>query len=788
MPTGLKRDLGLLSTTALAIGAMVGSGIFILPAIAYDAAGPAAVLAFFLAGLLVLPAAISAAEMATAMPEDGGAYIYVERGMGPVLGTVAGIGTWLMLSLKSSLALVGGVPYLVVLAPELADWIVPFAIGLAIFFTTVNIVSAEGSGRMQFLIVGVMLLVMALFVGGGLSTSTFDGGQTAGSFDLTSDGLLAAIGVVFVSYAGVTKVTAVAEEVENPGRNLPLAMVGSLLFTTALYVAVVWVAIGVADLDPGAGFVPEGGEDTAPIAAAADAIFGQLGVIAIVLAALLALASTANAGLLAASRFPFAMARDGLVPPRLEDVSDRFATPVNAIALTGAVMVVLVSVFPVQQIAQFGSAFQILVFILLNIAIVGFREGTIENYNPEFIAPWYPWLQFIGIGGGVLVLSQMGLVPFLGSLLIVVGSLGWYGLYVRPRVDREGAARTGVRQSVSEAALTRTREQFAADRRRDVLVSLTPATTEAARTDLLRIATDLTQLGGGSVTVTSFTERPHRAFTDSGPTVTTSERPDWIETASRAPWATENSDAAPDRRGSKSSDDHSGGHDGSLRTSGDQPIKTAEQPSITYREITSESTPEAIVEYASFEGHDLLVLERRREELHDRFPTGITSYVLRHAPCGVVLVEDRGFDGADEIAVVTTRGAYDPLKLLVADAIAEETGAELTLLQAVPADVTDARRATVEEYHTELTRLLAVPVTSRIIEADDRLAGLARFAETADLVVTGTESRGLGGLLLGRPGDRLVDAVDATAIMVQPADQQRPGLVQQYVLDRLFDG
>ncbi len=767
---------------------MVGSGIFILPAIAYDSAGPAAVLAFFIAGLLVLPAAISAAEMATAMPEDGGAYIYVERGMGPVLGTIAGIGTWLMLSLKSSLALVGGVPYLVVLAPELADWIVPFAIGLAIFFTTVNIVSAEGSGRMQFLIVGVMLLVMALFVGGGLSSSTFSGAQTAGSFDPTSDGLLAAIGVVFVSYAGVTKVTAVAEEVENPGRNLPLAMVGSLLFTTALYVAVVWVAIGVADLEPGAGFVPEAGEDTAPIAAAADVVFGQAGVIAIVLAALLALASTANAGLLAASRFPFAMARDGLVPASLEDVSERFATPVNAIALTGAVMVVLVSVFPVQRIAQFGSAFQILVFILLNIAIIGFREGAIEEYHPEFIAPWYPWLQLIGIGGGLLVLTQMGLVPFLGSLVIVAGSLAWYALYVRPRVDREGAARTGVRQSVSEAALERTRELFSAGRRQEVLVSLTPSTSESARADLLRIASDLTQLGGGSVTVARFTERPHRAFTDSGPTVTDAERPAWLETASSAPWATGSARPVTDRGASGEADDPSGDHDGdgSLRTSGGQLTDTPAQTQITYREITSESTPEAIVEYASYEGQDLIVLERRREELNDRLPTGITSYVLRHAHCGVVLVEDRGFEGADEIAVVATRGAYDPLKLLVADAIAEETGAELSLLQAVPADVTDARRATIEEYHAELTRLLTVPVNSRIIETDDRVAGLVRFAESADLVVTGTENRGLSGVLLGRPGDRLVDAVDVTAIMVQPADQQRPGLVQRLVLERLF--
>ncbi len=769
MPTDLKRDLGLLSTTALAIGAMVGSGIFILPAIAYVAAGPAAVVAFLIAGLLVLPAAISAAEMATAMPEDGGAYIYVERGMGPVLGTVAGIGTWLMLSLKSSLALVGGVPYLAQLAPVLADWIVVLAVALALFFTLINIVSAKGSGSMQFVIVGVMLAVMAFFIVGGFSSQAFAPEQTAGSFDLTADGILAAVGVVFVSYAGVTKVTAVAEEVKDPGRNLPLAMVGSLVFTTALYVAVVWIAIGLADLEPGAGFVPAApGEETAPIAAAAATAFGQLGVVAIVLAALLALASTANAGLLAASRFPFAMARDGLVPPQFESISARYNTPANAIALTGGVMVVLVTVFPVERIAQFGSAFQILVFILLNVAVIGFREGAVEEYSPVFVSPLYPWLQLVGIGGGVLVLTQMGFVPFLGSLVIVGGSLAWYYLYARPRIDREGAARSGVRQSVGESAVERTAELFAEDRRHDVLVAITDVTNDQARTNLVRIATDLSRLRTGSVTVARFVDVPHRAFTGSGPSVTRREAPDWLSVDDPPSWMQET--------------------DWSLRPSGGTELRGAAGASFDYLEIESEDVPDAIVEFATFDGYDLLVLERRREEFHRPFAGGLNDHVLRNAPCGVLLVEDRGFDGVDEIAVVASRGAYDPLKLLVADAIAEETGAELVLLQAVPADAPGQRRQVIEDYHAELMRILTVRARSHVVETDDRVDGLARFAESADLLVTGTESRGILGDMLGRPGDRLVDSVDVTAVMVQPTDEHRPGLVQRLILDRLFGG
>jgi APA family basic amino acid/polyamine antiporter len=105
--TDLERDLGLYSAVALSMGAMIGGGIFVLPAVGYKKAGPAVVVAYLLAGLLVLPNALSKAEMATAMPEDGGTYLYIDRAMGPLFGTIAGIGVWFSLVFKSAFALVG---------------------------------------------------------------------------------------------------------------------------------------------------------------------------------------------------------------------------------------------------------------------------------------------------------------------------------------------------------------------------------------------------------------------------------------------------------------------------------------------------------------------------------------------------------------------------------------------------------------------------------------------------------------------------------------------------------
>ncbi len=384
----LERDLGLPSVLAISVGAMIGSGIFILPALALEIAGPGVIVAYALAGLLVVPAALSKSEMATAMPEAGGTYIYIERGMGPLLGTIAGAGTWFSLSFKGALALIGGVPYLLLLADLPAQ---PVALALATVLILINIVGAKQTGRLQLLIVVIMLAALGWFAAG--SAPSVQSANYAEFFDAGVGGLLAATGLVFVSYAGVTKIASIAEEVEQPGRNIPLGILGSLVFTTLLYVAIVAVLVGATDTGAVA-------SSLTPVAVVARETLGQLGVIAVILAAVLALVSTANAGILSSSRYPFAMSRDALVPPSLSAVSDRFGTPVQSITITGAVLLVLIAFVPILEIAKLASAFQVLVFGLINLAVVAFREGSAE-YDPEFTSPLYPWVQIFGtIRGG----------------------------------------------------------------------------------------------------------------------------------------------------------------------------------------------------------------------------------------------------------------------------------------------------------------------------------------------------------------------------------------------------
>lgn len=245
MKSDLERDLGLYATVMISMGAMIGSGIFVLPALGLKKAGPAVILAYILAGLVVMPAALSKAEMATAMPESGGTYLYIDRAMGPLAGTVAGIGAWFSLVFKSSFALVGLGAYLLLLVPLSGELVTAVALGLAALIVVLNIVGTEQSGKAQSIVVtAVVVALVAYILNAGVAV---DPARFGGFTQKGTGGIVTAAAFVFVSYAGVTKVASVAEEVENPDRNLPLGILISMGAMMLLYTLVVAAVVGLND-------------------------------------------------------------------------------------------------------------------------------------------------------------------------------------------------------------------------------------------------------------------------------------------------------------------------------------------------------------------------------------------------------------------------------------------------------------------------------------------------------------------------------------------------------------
>jgi amino acid transporter len=716
----LERDLGLPSVLAISIGAMIGSGIFILPALALEIAGPMVVFAYALAGLLVVPAALSKSEMATAMPEAGGTYVYIERGMGPLLGTVAGVGTWFSLSFKGALALVGGVPYLLLLFDLPLK---PVAIGLAALLIVVNVVGAKQTGRLQLGIVVVMLAAMGWFAAG--SVGGVERANFAGFFDAGIGGLLAATGLVFVSYAGVTKVASVAEEVETPGRNIPLGILGSLAFTTVLYVAIVAVLVGITDPGSVAGSLT-------PVAVAAEVTLGQVGVVAVILAAVLALVSTANAGILSSSRYPFAMSRDRLVPDSLSAVSERFGTPLNAITLTGVVLLALIAFVPILEIAKLASAFQILVFALVNVAVVAFREGS-DDYDPEFTAPLYPWVQIFGVVTGFALLTQMGLIAILGAVAIIAGSVLWYVLYVRPRVDREGAATDAIRRQVGRQALGEV-ESERTNAPREVLVAFTKQVDESRERSLVSLAADLVRPDDGRVTAVRFEEVPDQVPLDA---------------------ATDQS--AADRSFERRMD----------------ALGTDLGVDVEADETVSHDTKHAVVNAAAHRGIDVVVAEHEPLRLRSRLVGDPIDWVVRHAPCDVLLVDNRGYDAPTDVSLMGDGSTFAPVTVNTAEAIAKGNDGELSLWFPEGTE-TDKQRRTLEEYAAELSALLSVPVRTQWLRTDG-----GRLSQPDLLVRRGSDDRLHDALFEER-----IPNPGCTTVTVYPHESRRPSLGRR-LLERL---
>ncbi len=422
----LKRELTLLDVFCIASGAMISSGLFVLPGLAHARAGPAVVISYLVAGLLAMTGMLSQAELVSAMPKAGGTYFYITRAMGPTIGTVDGLITWFSLSLKSAFALVGIAAFAAILADINMQLL---AVALCILFVLINLVGIKEAGRTQVIIVLSLFAILVFYVVRGLPAVRFQYLEPFAPQGLPA--IFYTAGFVFVSYGGLLKVASVAEEVKDPARVVPLGMILSLLIVTILYMLVVFVTTGVlgaAELD----------HSLTPISIGARAFLGQWGMVILSIAAVLAFVSTANAGIMAASRYPLALSRDGLLPEFLQGISARFKTPHIAIIVTGVFMIVAVFL-KLDVLVKAASTVLILTYTFSCLSIIVLRESRLQNYQPRFRAPLYPWIQIIGVVGFGLLLFEMGRTALVASSILIVSGLFVYWFYGRIRASREFA-------------------------------------------------------------------------------------------------------------------------------------------------------------------------------------------------------------------------------------------------------------------------------------------------------------------------------------------------------------
>jgi amino acid transporter len=407
-------------------------------------------LSFVIGGVISLFTAMSASELGTAMPKAGGSYYYVNHALGPLFGSVAGLGNWMGLAFASAFYALGFGSYVAGFAPFPAlslggvaltpDQL--YALGAGALFIGVNYVGAKETGRLQNVIVLTLLAILAVFI--AACAWNADAATLVPVAPKGWGAVLPATALVFVSFLGFAKITTVAEEIKNPGRNLPVAIIGSVLIVTVLY-AVLMLLIN-AVLPWGEVASVEG----IAVVEVARLVLGPVGVVALTVGGLLATASSANASILASSRINFAMGRDRLVSDWLNAIHDQHATPHRSIALTGGLILLFIAVGDVKTLAKAGSVLHLIVYGLLNLALVVMREADGPEYQPAYTVPFYPAVPLLGAVASFGLIAFMNGIEILLSLLFVVAAVVWFYVYVRGQTEKQGVFGTRVLRRAEE--------------------------------------------------------------------------------------------------------------------------------------------------------------------------------------------------------------------------------------------------------------------------------------------------------------------------------------------------
>jgi APA family basic amino acid/polyamine antiporter len=403
--TELKRAVGALDLTALGLGAIIGTGIFVIIGEAITTSGPSIVLAFVLAGLTCVFSALAFAELASAIPVSGSAYTYSYATLGELAAWIIGWDLILEYGVSIAAVAVGWGAYLNELLDSLFGLSLPDSIAnppgeeggkvnvpaavLVLAVAGVLMIGVRESARANTIMVFFKLAVLLLFLVLGVTAFTAD---NFSPFFVEGEGLagtVTAATLIFFAYIGFDAVSTSSEEVKEPKRDLPRAIIGSLLIATTLYILVAVVATGTLPFDE------LKGEDAPLAKALSDGAGMDWAAEIISFGALVAITSVVLTLLYGQSRILFAMSRDGLMPRRISRVSPRTRTPMLIIGICGVVFAAMAAAIPLKEIVQLVNIGTLFAFVVVNVGVIILRR-TSPDLPRGYRVPLVPVLPIVG--------------------------------------------------------------------------------------------------------------------------------------------------------------------------------------------------------------------------------------------------------------------------------------------------------------------------------------------------------------------------------------------------------
>jgi basic amino acid/polyamine antiporter, APA family len=431
----LKRAVGLFDLTALGIGAIIGTGIFVILGEAIGDSGPAIILSFVLAGITCVFSALSYAELASTIPVSGSAYTYGYATMGELLAWIIGWDLILEYAVSVAAIAVGWGQYFNDLLDDLFGYKLPASIALArsdggvfnlpavvivLAVAALLIVGVRESARTNTIMVITKLAIVVLFI--VLAVTGFHSGNLHPFAPHGFNGVVTAASVIFFAYIGFDAISTSGEETKNPGRDLPIAIIGSLLVCTVLYIGVAITAVGAVPYTKISG-------QSAPLAFILRTLGFNWGATLISFGALIAITSVVLTILYGQTRITFAMCRDGLLPSSWAKLSPR-QTPARITAVFAVLIALIAAFFSLDTIAKLVNIGTLFAFVITNIGVIVLRR-TRPDLNRTFKVPFSPVFPLIGAGLAIFLMKYLERATWIrfGAWLVI--GLVVYFLYGR---------------------------------------------------------------------------------------------------------------------------------------------------------------------------------------------------------------------------------------------------------------------------------------------------------------------------------------------------------------------
>ena len=436
--TELRRAVGALDLTALGLGAIIGTGIFVIIGEAITTSGPSIILAFILAGVTCAFSALSFAELASSIPVSGSAYTYSYATLGELAAWIIGWDLILEYGVAIAAVAVGWGQYFNELLDSLFGLSLPDSIAnppgeeggkvnvpaafLVLAVAGILMIGVRETARTNTIMVGIKLVVLALFIVLGITAFTADNFEPFFVEGEGFGGTVTAASLIFFAYIGFDAVSTSGEEVREPQRDLPRAIIGSLAIATVLYIAVAVVATGALPFDQ-----LKGAE--APLATVLDEGAGiSWGADVISFGALVAITSVVLTLLYGQSRILFAMSRDGLMPRQVARVHPRTRTPVFIIGVLGVLFAILAAFVPLTEIVELVNIGTLFAFVVVNIGVIILRR-TRPDLERGYRVPFVPVFPLIGIALCIYLMVDLPGTTWVRFLIWMALGLAIYFLY-----------------------------------------------------------------------------------------------------------------------------------------------------------------------------------------------------------------------------------------------------------------------------------------------------------------------------------------------------------------------